>query len=197
MKKLPRSFYMRDALAVATDLLGKVLVHETPGGIASGKIVEVEAYMGAIDPASHSYGAKRTERTKIQYGEGGFAYVYFIYGMYYCMNVVVNERETPEAILIRALEPVEGIDLMKQRRKTDSIKNLTNGPGKLCTALGIDRNSYGQDLCGNTLYLVEGEKDIEVEATKRINIEYAGEAKEYLWRFLEKNNPHVSVKVVK
>lgn len=193
--KLQRSFYQKNAIEVAKELLGKVIVHETREGITKGKIVEVEAYMGPMDAAAHSYKVKST-RTNVQYGEGGYAYVYLIYGMYYCMNIVANTPDVPEVVLLRALEPVEGIDLMKQRRKTDKMNNLCSGPGKLCQALGIDKTNYGMDLCGDELYLEypKEQEDIEIEASKRINIDYAGEAKDYLWRFTIKGNKFLSVK---
>lgn len=194
--KITRDFYQRTAIEVAKDLLGMVLVCKTEQGITRGKIVETEAYMGALDAAAHSYKVKST-RTNIQYGEGGYAYIYLIYGMYYCMNIVTNEVDIPEVVLLRALEPIEGIDLMKKRRGTDKITNLCSGPGKLCSAMGINRDNYGMDLCGDRMYL-EKPEDYglnEIIASKRINIDYAGEAKDYLWRFTIKDNKYISVKV--
>lgn len=192
--KLKRDFYNRDALTVSEEILGKTLVHITEEGITKGKIVEVEAYMGPQDKAAHSYGNLYSERTKIQYGEGGFAYVYLIYGMYICMNIVTNKESIPEVILIRALEPLEGIELMKKRRKTDNIKMLCNGPGKLSQAMGITKENYGDDLCGGSLYLEDGIviPKKQILKSKRINIDYAEEAKDYLWRFTIKDNPYVS-----
>lgn len=194
--KLKKGFYRRNALEVAPELLGKILVHESSQGITKGKIVEVEAYLGSLDPAAHSYKNSRSPRTLIQYDEGGYAYIYLIYGMYYCMNIVTNKVNIPEVVLIRALEPIDGIELMKQRRGTDKIQNLSSGPGKLCQAMGINKTHYGMDLCKNTLYLEESKVDdnIVVETSKRINIDYAGEAKDYLWRYTIKDNPFVSVK---
>lgn len=198
MKKLDREFYQRNALEVGKDLLGLVLVHESEDGIVKGKIVEVEAYMGKVDRAAHSYKDNPKGRTRIQYGEGGYAYIYMIYGMHYCMNVVTNHKDIPEAILIRGIEPLEGIDLMKKRRGIDIIKNLCNGPGKLCAAFGITNSNYGMDLCGNTLYIekpVDNDK-FEIQLSKRINIDYAEEAVDYLYRFTIKDNKYVS-KIVK
>lgn len=192
--KLERNFYNRGALEVAGDILGKTLVHVTQDGVTKGKIVEVEAYIGSIDKAAHSYKNLYSERTKIQYGEGGYAYVYLIYGMHICMNIVTNQTNIPEVLLIRALEPLEGVDIMKKRRKTQNVKMLCNGPGKLSQAMGITMGDYGRDLCGDTLYLEEGvcpEKD-QVIRSKRINVDYAEEAKDYLWRFTIKDNPYVS-----
>ncbi|MDF2821997.1 MAG: 3-methyladenine glycosylase [Clostridiales bacterium] len=194
--KIAREFYQRSALELAPELLGLVLVHETDEGITKGKIVEVEAYMGVIDAAAHAY-KKNSTRTVIQYGEGGYAYIYLIYGMYYCINIVANVANVAETVLIRALEPLEGIEQMEQRRKTDKRSNLCSGPGKLCTAMGINKLNYGMDLCGTQLYLEtsENQDNIDIVASKRINIDYAGEAKDYLWRFTIKDNKFVSVKV--
>lgn len=192
--KVNRDFYNRDTLTVAREVLGKTLVHVTEDGVTKGKIVEVEAYLGAQDKASHSYQNLHSERTKIQYGEGGYAYVYLIYGMHICMNIVTNKKDIPEVVFIRALEPLEGIDLMKKRRKTDNIKMLCNGPGKLSQAMGITKKNYGDDLCGEKLYLEDGEmiQQEQIVNSKRINIDYAEEAKDYLWRFSIKDNPYVS-----
>jgi len=194
--KIAREFYQRSSLEVARDLLGLVIVHQTEEGITKGKIVEVEAYMGTLDAAAHSFKNTRSPRTEVQYGEGGYAYIYLIYGMYYCMNIVTNIIDKPEVVLLRALEPMEGIELMKQRRKTDKLNNLCSGPGKLCSAMGINKSSYGVDLCGTQLYLETPEirESIETIASKRINIDYAGEAKDYLWRFTIKDSKFISVK---
>lgn len=192
--KLTRDFYNRDVLLVAEEILGKTLVHITKEGTAKGKIVEVEAYNGLCDKAAHSYPNLCSERTKVQYGQGGYAYVYLIYGMYHCMNIVTNLENLPEVLLLRALEPLEGIDLMKARRKTDKIKNLCSGPGKLCQAMGITRENYGEDLCGDNFYLEDAPVLMpeEIDRTKRINIDYAQEAKDFLWRFSIKGSPFAS-----
>ena len=188
--KLPREFYMRDGLTVARELIGKKLVTNLPEGLTSGIIVETEAYMGAIDAASHAYKGK-TERTKIFYGAGGFVYVYLIYGMHICTNVIANVENIPEAVLIRALEPVDGIELMKRRRNKDNLRGLCSGPGKLSQALGITKNFYGADLCGDKIFIVEDE-ELSITATKRINVDYAGEATNYLWRFIATGNKFLS-----
>lgn len=192
--KVAREFYNRNALIVAQEVLGKVLVHNTNEGITKGKIVEVEAYNGTIDKAAHSYKNLYTDRTKIQYGEGGYAYVYLIYGMHICMNIVVNKPKMPEVLLIRALEPVYGLDLMKKRRNITDVKSLCNGPGKLSKAMGIDKSNYGTDLCDDVLYLEDAPSlpKEKIITTKRINIDYAEEAKDFLWRFIIKDNPFVS-----
>lgn len=196
MDKLPRSYYEQDSLTLAKDLLGRYLVHADEDGITIGKIIETEAYRGTLDAAAHSYSGKPTARTKIMFGPGGYAYVYLIYGMYYCLNIVAGAAGFPEVVLLRALEPVEGIELMKQRRNTEKLRNLCSGPGKLCAAMGIDKRYYGTDLCGDELFLLPGEKVAEtnIGATPRINIAYAGEAAAYPWRFIEKDNKFLSVK---
>ncbi|MDF2801352.1 MAG: 3-methyladenine glycosylase [Anaerocolumna sp.] len=195
--KLTRKFYLEDGVTLAKNLIGKVLVHESADGISKGIIVETEAYMGAIDDAAHSYKGK-SGRTSVQYGSGGFAYIYLIYGMHYCMNIVANVEDRPEAVLIRALEPIEGIDIMKIRRKTDKIHNLCNGPGKLCQAMGIDKRHYGIDLCGETMYVEDSKENIQTEviASKRINIDYAEQSKDNLWRFTPEGNKFISSKII-
>jgi DNA-3-methyladenine glycosylase len=192
MKKLDREFYNRDSVLVARELLGKVLVHEWEGQRIAAKIVEAEAYMGVEDKAAHSYGGKKTPRVEVMYGDPGFAYMFLIYGMYCCFNVVTREKGIPQAVLIRAAEPLEGIQWMAQRRfgkeyeqlSKSQRKGLINGPGKLCIALSLDRSVNGIDLCGDQVYFEEGtEKNFNIIATKRVGIDYAEEARDYLWRF--------------
>lgn len=194
MKKLGRDFYERATLEVAKELLGKYMVHETQEGRTIGKIIEAEAYIGFGDAACHAYNGKYTGRTKVMFGKGGHAYIYLIYGMYYCMNIVTNQETYPEAVLIRALEPVDGLDLMKKRRSTEVIRNLCSGPGKLCQAMGITKAQNEMDLCGDSMYLLSGEEILpgEIAATPRINIDYAKEAREYPWRFIVKDSPFLS-----
>lgn len=193
--KLPRDFYTRaSVLTVASELLGKLLVVPTGDKRVSGKIVEVEAYRGPQDRAAHSYGGRRTKRTEPMYGIGGTAYVFFVYGMYFQFNVVTNVADVPHAVLIRAVEPVEGIELMRERRSVRGDRDLTNGPGKLCIALDIDRRLDGADLLGSEVWLEEGEKVArsQVQRGPRIGIDYAEEWKDKPWRFWIKNNPFVS-----
>lgn len=189
---LNRDFYLRDAKFAAPELLGKLLVHESKEGVAAGMIVEAEVYSGLDDKGSHAYPNLRSPRTEIQFSEGGYAYIYLIYGMHSCFNVVMNRADVPQCILIRALEPISGIELMRQRR--GGLKNLCNGPGKLCAALGITRDLYGSDLCKPPLYLEEfrSYRPEEIGVTPRINIDYAQECRDYLWRYTVKGNPHVS-----
>jgi len=196
-KKLPREFYTRaNVLAVARQLLGRLLiVPAREGRRVSGIIVETEAYRGPQDRASHAYGCRRTNRTETMYQIGGTAYVYFVYGMYYQFNVVTNVREIPHAVLVRALEPVEGIALMRKRRPGQSDQNLTSGPGKLCIALGIDRRLDRTDLLGDRVWIEEGDSRVPSSAIAsgpRIGVEYAEEWANRPWRFWIRNNPFVS-----
>ena len=194
--KLPREFYTRpNVLTVARELLGKLLVVPAAAGQrVSGMIVEVEAYRGPEDRASHAYGGRRTRRTETMYGRGGVAYVYFVYGMYYQFNVVSGVADTPHAILVRALEPVEGIELMRERRHLHPDHNLTNGPGKLCIALGIDRALDAADLLAERVWLEEYEPVSPRRIAKgpRIGIDYAEEWIDKPWRFWIKDNSYVS-----
>ena len=196
--KLPPEFYTRpDVLKVARDLLGKLLVVPTTNRKrVSGMIVEVEAYRGPEDRASHAFGGRRTKRTETMYKMGGVAYVYFVYGMYYQFNVVSNVEDTPHAILVRALEPVEGIDFMRKRRHTHPDHNLTNGPGKLCIAMNINRELDGADLLGNRVWLEEYEKIPALRISKgpRIGIDYAEDWVDKPWRFWIRDNSYVSRK---
>lgn len=201
--KLKREFYARDTITVAKELLGKVLVHNIEGMLLKGKIVETEAYLGVEDKAAHSYGGRRTNRVEVMYGPAGHAYIYFIYGMYFLLNVVTEREGIPQAVLIRGIEPLEGLNSMAIYRfnklygelTSYQKKNLTNGPGKLTKAFNIDRKLNGIDLCGNRLYIEEGEnKDFNIVQTTRIGIDYAEEARDFPYRFYIENNPYVSVK---
>ncbi|AFM00121.1 DNA-3-methyladenine glycosylase [Desulfitobacterium dehalogenans ATCC 51507] len=203
LKKLGREFYDRDSTIVAKELLGKLLVHKVNGQKISARIVETEAYMGVNDKAAHSYGGKRTPRVEVMYGGPGYSYVFTIYGIHCCFNTVTREEGNPQAVLIRAAEPVEGIEWMAQKRYgkpyeqlTKSQKRgLTNGPGKLCAALGIDSLANGVDLCGDEIYVEDdAEQDIRIVSTKRVGIDYAEEAKDYPWRFYVEGNEYVSIK---
>ena len=203
LQKLSRSFYGRDSVTVARELLGKVLVHKTGGQELRAIIVETEAYGGIPDKAAHSYGGKKTLRTKIMFGDPGFSYVYLIYGIYNCFNIVVAKEGDPQAVLIRALEPLEGLETMAINRYNKDYKKLnqkqiyglTNGPGKLCMAMNIDRSLNGEDLSQDTLYLeARKEEEQKIVEAKRIGIDYAQEAKDYLWRFYLRDNPFVSAK---
>jgi DNA-3-methyladenine glycosylase len=198
MKKLPREFYTRDdTLKIARDLLGKILVVPTgTGERVSGMIVETEAYLGAIDKAAHSYGNRRTPRTEMMFAEGGTVYIFFIYGMYFQFNIVAGAVDVPHAILIRAVAPAEGVEIMRERRGQMKDANLTSGPGKLCIAFGIDKTYNGADLLGEKVWLEEGEtvSDARIASGKRVGIDYAEEFAEKPWRFWVKDNPFVSRK---
>lgn len=202
---LPIVYYRQPTLVLARNLLGKLLVHDAPDGRASGYIVETEAYIGPADKAAHSYGGRITPRTKVMYGPPGRAYVYFIYGMHYCLNVVSGTEGAPEAILIRALEPVNGIPLMIRRRGLSldpdaghwpirRLKQLTNGPGKLAQAMGISKQQYGWSLTDSLLQICPGLSITpeQIASGPRIGIEYAEEARDNPWRFWIRDNPFVS-----
>lgn len=203
MKKLGRDFYLRDTLEVAKDLLGKHLVHETGNHTLIGRIVETEAYTGPEDKACHSYGGRRTERNEVMYHIGGTAYVYFIYGMYYCFNVVTEEVGMPSAVLVRAVEPIEGMEHMSRLRYGTGFSslssrqklNISNGPGKLCIAMNIGKAENGIDLCRSKLYICDAKNEpFVVKTSPRINIDYAEEYAHKPWRFYIDGNKYVSKK---
>ena len=193
---LPRSFYLQPTLTVARRLLGKVLVHETADGVAAGRIVEVEAYRGPADRAAHSRGGHRSARNEVMYGPPGHAYVYFIYGMHHCVNIVTQPRDVPEAVLIRALEPVAGVELMRRRRRLPDAPEwrLCRGPGALCQALGIHRAMNGADLVRGALRILDRPyvAPARIGRTPRIGVDYAGADAERPWRFLVIGSPAVS-----
>lgn len=201
--KLTREFYRQDTVEVARDLIGRTLVHRTNEGLTAGKIVEAEAYAGRTDAACHSARGSREGRTSVMYGPEGFAYIYLIYGMYNCMNIVTGSVNEPEAVLIRALEPLVGLKLMWSRRgmqdtgKEKDLRRLCAGPGRLCMAMAIDKTCYGLDLCGDKLYLEKGERPAgeSIITTPRINVDYAGEAADYPWRFILKDSPFLSQRI--
>lgn len=186
--RLPRDFFLTDGLTLAKELLGKIMVHETPDGPIRAVITETEAYMGATDKGSHAYANRRTDRTETMFHLGGTSYVYLIYGMYFCMNVVANEVDTPEAVLIRKVEPAdeESRQRMLARRKVKDERNLSDGPGKLCIAMDITKAQNDVDMVtSREFYLTEGIEvnSEEIKCGKRINIDYAEEAADFLWRF--------------
>lgn len=179
VNKLDREFYRRDTVEAAQALLGKILVRETADGLMSGRIIETEAYVFG-DPASHSTRG-RTARTEPMFGEPGHAYVYFTYGFHYCMNVVAHPDGVPGGVLLRALEPMDGIELMRRNRGKHSVKDLCSGPGKITRAMRIDGSLSGEDLLGDRLYLIEDGADVgEIAARPRVGIKVATDK---LWRF--------------
>jgi len=197
-KKLSKSFYYRDLLTVAKELLGKVLVKKNPKNLLTVRIVEVEAYSGDIDKAAHSYGGK-TERNSVMFNEGGYFYVYLSYGVHHCCNIVTGFKDKGTAVLIRAVEPLNGLDVIIKNRfgrklKNDKeIINLTSGPGKVCKALGINRNHSGIDLTGDKIFLIDQPKvkTSEIGISKRIGIT---KSTNYPWRFYIKENKFLSRK---
>lgn len=201
-KILESNFFKRDTVEVAKNLLGKKIIRNISGNFFCAKIVETEAYLGLEDRACHSYGGNITKRNEILYKEGGTIYVYLIYGMYNLLNIVTKNENDPEAVLIRAVEPIENIDAMSLNRfgkiykdlSSYQKKNLTNGPGKLTIAMGIDRALNGKILSQDYLYIEEGEDVRNIIETKRIGIDYAGEDANLPLRFYIEDNHYVSVK---
>lgn len=186
-----KEFYQQPTIELAQSLLGCLLIKESSEGVASGYIVETEAYKGPEDKAAHSFENKRTKRTEVMFGEAGITYTYKMHT--HCLvNVVSGVKEKPEAILIRAVEPFSGISLMKMRRQTTDLSNLTNGPGKLTKALGITMDDYGTCFMSPPLMIADGFSPEVIAKGKRIGIENSGEAKEYPWRFWVKGNVFVS-----
>jgi DNA-3-methyladenine glycosylase len=196
---LQRSFYEQNIIEVSKGLLGKILVHKSVEGTTAGRIVETEAYQGPEDQAAHSFGGRRTTRNEVMFEQKGVAYVYFIYGMYFCINVTAGDvAGKPEAALIRALEPLVGIEIMAKRRGAPEAKlaYLTNGPGKLCIAMGITKALNNTNITAPPLY-IENATTIpqeDIVETTRIGVDYAGDWKNRYWRFYIKENSHISVK---
>jgi DNA-3-methyladenine glycosylase len=193
---LPRSFYARPVLTVAKDVIGKVLVHRTRQGLMAARIVEAEAYRGPQDRAAHSWGGRRTARTEAMFGPPGFAYVFFVYGMHWHLNLVTTREGAPHAVLLRALEPLLGAELMSRRRGLPETNvNLSNGPGKLCQAFDITQRHYGVDLTRGALFLSEGSPQgprPKLGRSARIGVDYAEAWAEKPWRFFELHNRWVS-----
>lgn len=203
-KILENDFFKRDTVEVAKSLIGKKIIRNISGNFFCAKIVETEAYLGLEDRACHSYGGRITDRNKTLYLPGGHIYVYLIYGMYDLLNIVTRDEEHPEAVLIRGVEPLENLDGISKNRfekayeelSTYQRKNLSNGPGKLSMAIGINRSLNGKVLSKNYLYIGEGEEvpEKDLVITKRIGIDYAGEDANLPLRFCLRDNPYVSKK---
>jgi DNA-3-methyladenine glycosylase len=193
---LPRAFFARPVLRVARDLIGKRLVHRHPDGVVAGRIVETEAYRGPEDLAAHTAGGRRTRRNEPMWGEAGYAYVFRLYGMHWAFNAVTGDVGQPHAVLVRALEPLPPLDAMATRRGLGATRReLTNGPGKLCAALGIDGSHDRVDLCGGSaLFVADGDALAGIGRSPRINVDYAGEWALRPWRFYERGNRYVSVR---
>lgn len=201
---LEKSFYTQGALDLGKKLLGKILVRVVDGKVLKAKIVETESYIGEIDKASHAYNGRRTERTEPLFREGGIVYVYFIYGLYHCFNVISGLEDKGEGVLIRAVEPLNEFDYISQKRfkmnyeeLTESKKKtLTNGPSKLCIAYSIDKNDNYKKLYEKGDFYIEDSKEcnFEIVETTRIGIDYAEEAVDFPWRFYIKGNKFISKK---
>lgn len=203
MKKLGLSFYERkDVVQIAKDLLGKIVVSKIEGKLTSGRIVETEAYIALTDKASHSFGGRRTPRNEHMYAAAGTAYIYICYGMHQMLNVVTNEKEIPDAVLIRAIEPMQGTDIMLQRTGKQKVDNtLTKGPGNVGKALGISKKHSGLLLIGEEIYIC-GDRDSllpekEIGESKRIGVESAGADGLLPYRFYIKGNKFVSGRPVR
>lgn len=190
-RRLPRSFFNRPTLTVAEELIGKYLVYRVEGQTISGRIVEVEAYIGEDDPACHA-APGMTKRNAIMYGPPGFAYIYFIYGMYNCMNVVTERKGFPAAVLIRAAEPVDGVELMADRSGKTPHRLMMSGPGRLCRAFGLTTEHSGMDMCGRTLHFQDrGDAGSKILRSSRIGIR---KGTDRLWRFCDSDSDAVSVR---
>lgn len=202
---LHKEFYKQGALTLAKELLGKIIVRTVDDVTLKAKIVETEAYIGEIDKASHAYNGRRTERTEPLFREGGIAYVFFIYGKYYCFNVISGLEDKGEGVLIRAIEPLNEFDYLAKKRFNQSYEELsvakkkaiTNGPSKLCLAFSIDKSdNYKKLYEKGALYIEDNDEDekIDIVETTRVGIDYAEEAIDFLWRFYIKGNKYVSKK---
>ncbi len=187
LRRVPREFYEFRALDLAPRLLGMILAHETPDGLAAGRVTETEAYEGPEDRACHAFGGRRTARTELMFGPPGYAYVYFTYGMHWMFNVVAGQKETPHAVLVRSIEPLTGLDLMARRR--NGALPLAEGPARMTQALGITGADNGKDLVSSDLYIAFPPKGMDSRVdylvTKRIGVDNSGEARDYPWRFVE------------
>lgn len=189
--KLPRSFYNRRTLEVLAEIIGKIIIYNSPKGMLSARIVEAEAYIGQSDPACHAAVGK-TERNGVMFGPAGYSYIYFIYGMYHCLNFVTEKKNSPSAILLRAAEPLSGLEIMRTNSPGKTDKELLNGPGKFCRSFGLTRKQNGLDLTGNELYLGDdGFIPPRIVKTTRIGIQ---KAIELPWRYYEAGSEFISRK---
>ena len=194
LEPLPRAFYARPVLDVARACIGAIVVHQTAEGLASGRIVEAEAYRGPEDLAAHSARGRRTRRTEAMWGPPGHAYMFLLYGMHWAFNLVTGAEGEPHAVLVRALEPLPPRELMARRRgMAPTRRELSNGPGKVCAAMGLGGDHYGADLCSPPLFLAAGPRG-PIARSPRINVDYAGAWAERPWRFYERGNRYVSVR---
>jgi len=195
-ERLSRIFYERDPLVVSMDLVGKLMVRKTEEGEIVGKIVETEAYIGPHDKASHAYDNRKTRRTIVQFGERGVAYVFTVYGNYHCFCVVVGPKYVPAVTLVRAVEPIKGIELMRRNRglgENAQVNKVTNGPSRTCKAFNITSKHNGSNLLDGNFFLCEGKQVFEIGQSPRIGIDYAEEYKDVPWRFFEKGSEFLSI----
>lgn len=198
---LNKEFFKRDTLSVAKDLLGKIIVKNDNGIIYKAKIVETEAYLGVDDRAAHTFGDRKTERNKIMYADAGTVYVYQTYGIHFMLNFVTQDKNIPEAVLIRAIEPLNQFDKISLNRfgkiynelTSYQKKNITNGPGKLTKALNIDKDLNGNNLFNQSFFVEDDNSIFDIIIDKRIGIDYAQEAVDFPYRFYIKDNSYVSV----
>lgn len=198
MSRLEKDFYMRESIVVARQLLGKILVRHINGEVYRFKIVETEAYMGKEDKGAHAYGGKKTARTAPMFEEGGITYIYLIYGMYNCLNIVTNVKDNPQGVLIRAVEPVDekSINFARNNRniRSKKVEDLTNGPGKLCKAMKIDKSLNAKSVLEQgELWIEDAPLCTDIVTDKRINIPYAEEYQDVEWRFYIRGNSFISV----
>ncbi|HCD50816.1 MAG TPA: DNA-3-methyladenine glycosylase [Balneolaceae bacterium] len=196
-KKVSRSFYDRDdVVEIARELIGKVLCTNINGHITKGMIVETEAYDGSCDNACHAYSHGLTERNKVMFGAPGFSYIYLCYGIHHLFNIVTNSEGKADAVLIRAIEPIEGVSKILERRNKKKLqRSVGGGPGIVSSALGITTEHYGEDLFGDVIWVEDHGNDFnpdEILASERVGIDYAGEDANLPWRFRLKGNPFTS-----
>ncbi len=196
---LNKKFYKKDTREVAKDLIGKILIRKINGLKLKVMITETEAYLGKKDKASHAYNNKKTEKNRFLYESAGTIYIYIIYGIYYCFNIVTKCENKPQSVFIRAGKPIEGIEEMKKyrKKKIEDIKNLTNGPSKLCQSMKLDKTYNGKKIYDKNsgLYVIESNKlnlNKSIKSSRRINIDYAGQYREKKWRFFINNSKFCS-----
>jgi len=195
-RRRSKNFFLHDAIYVAKKILGDYIIVRKKSSLLIAKIVETESYLGIKDDASHSFCAKITPRNKVLFEEGGIVYVYLIYGLCWCFNIVVSGKGDPQAVFIRAVEPVSGVDIMMRNRKTKDLRMLTKGPCRFTRAFGIDKRFLGKSLLSDDIYILRNYSEkFKIQAAKRIGVDYANHSKNLLLRFYIKGNPFVSKKV--
>ena len=195
LERRSKAFFCRQAEYVAKNILGDYLTLKNKKQTLIGKIVETEAYLGLGDDASHSFQGRVTPRNKIIYSQGGLIYVYLIYGKFWCFNIVVSKKDNPQAVFIRAIEPIQGIELMKKRRGIERVEKLTNGPCRWTQSFLIDRNFLGREITSKDIFISSpANKNFTIAKAKRVGVDYAVKSKNLPLRFYIKDNPFVSKK---